>query len=137
MEIRQTKNIGIALRNSIMIACVAALIFFGSALITVGTIEFNKSDSQTAFTEILIPVNSGSMAKNEHRDSERSMTLSMPALLVAQTLETVKPHCRIIEYKSLRSTEFSRYMRLTTTASISPEKALEFTLVGAKPSGTS
>nr|MBN2278820.1 hypothetical protein [candidate division Zixibacteria bacterium] len=137
MEKGQKTNIGDAVRSLIMTACLAALIFFGSIMITVGVFNQERVSGGTSLSEILIPLGSGSMATNEHRDTERSITLSMPALVNGQTLETVRPHCRVIEYKSLQINDLTRYSGLSTKASISPEKALEFTLVGAKPSGTS
>jgi len=77
------------------------------------------------------------MEKNEPFSPGKSSILAIPAVVVIQNYENLRPESRVIEYKSIQQSDDSRFDNLTTTASISPEKALEFTLVGAKPSGTS
>jgi len=137
MTHRQIKNIDETLRSLLVIAGLLVIVFSSSLMIIISAPEPDNDGGRGSFANIIFPGGPGSMTKNEPFSPEKSSILSIPAVVSVQNYENLRPDSRVIEYKSIYASGVNRYDHLTTTASISPEKALEFTLVGAKPSGTS
>ncbi len=84
-----------------------------------------------------LPGNGFSYEENEPRSTEMIFFLTVPAVVGSYSLDDNCPAPKALSGKAFEDVKFRRFDALTTTASISPEKACEFTLVGAKPSGTS
>ena len=134
---KKRKNIGGPIEGLVVIAGILAIILSSSLLVVVTAPDPDNQDDQTTIANIIFPDGTGSMEKNEPFSPGKSSILAIPAVVGIQNFENLRPDSRVIEYKTMHNSDNSRYDNLTTTASISPEKALEFTLVGAKPSGTS
>jgi len=134
---KKRNNIGGPIEALMVIAGLLAIILSSSLLIVVTAPDPDNQEEHTAIANIIFPDATGSMEKNEPFSPGKSSILAIPAVVVIQNYENLRPESRVIEYKSIQQSDDSRFDNLTTTASISPEKALEFTLVGAKPSGTS
>ncbi len=79
----------------------------------------------------------GSMTKNESSGSGKTVILTIPAIVGIASHVAPRPVTPVIELKTCPKTDHHHSEKFTTTAFISPEKANEFTLVGARPSGTS
>lgn len=137
MDCTLKKSIKKVANDLIIIISLTSFIFVGAALIRVTTPIHAKKSNCAFLAELFIPDNAGSMEKNEKPAQQKTMYFSVPAVIGGQNLDNAKPTLKVVEYKTLQNADFSRFDRLTTTASISSRKALEFTLVGAKPSGTS
>jgi len=145
MRHKQKQDIGHAFRGLVVIAGLLAVVMFSSFLIVVSAPDPDSNEERGAIANIIFPGGAGSMVKNEPFSPGKASILSIPAVVGIQNFENLRPDSRVIEYKSMYNNGISRYDHLTTTASISPKKALaispkkalEFTLVGAKPSGTS
>ena len=137
MTHRQIKSLDETLRSLLVIAGLLVIVFSSSLMVIISAPEPDQEGGRGAFANILFPGSPGSMVKNEPFSPDKASILSIPAVVGVQNHENLRPDSKVIEYKSIQTAGVSRYDHLTTTASISPEKALEFTLVGAKPSGTS
>ena len=79
----------------------------------------------------------GSMTKNESSGSGKTVILTIPAIVSIGNHIDPRPITPVIELKTCPKTDLHHSETYTTTAFISPKKASEFTLVGARPSGTS
>lgn len=133
----QKERVNAAVKSLTVLVGLMALSLFGTAFIAVGTSGQDKADEGAIFAVIFIPGDAGSMDKNESSGSSKSFFLSIPAVIGVQNLDCKRPDLKIIALNTPPNGDVSRFGHLTTTASISSRKALEFTLVGAKPSGTS
>ncbi len=78
----------------------------------------------------------GSMAGAESAEGGPTVYITTPALVGGGGPEYRRPDMKAVCYTALYESDYRRFADLTTTASISSKKAHEFTLVGAKPSGT-
>jgi len=131
-------------RSAVIAAGLISLIFVGSVSIgiAVSKAEFD-TDSQTPKTghcyisTFKLPDDDGSMKKNEPSGSEKSVFFIIQAVVSAQNFDNIRPDLKIIESRTYQDSDPEPVHILTTAASISPKKAVEFTLMGAKPSGTS
>jgi hypothetical protein len=137
-------NVKVIVRGSIVTVAILTLVYIGSVSIGVsfGNSEGEPGNAdrvsrQLAFVSITLLENADSMEKTEPAGSGKSVYLCIPAMVGGQSLDNIKPDSKIIEYRATEALNVSRFDYLTTTALISSKKALEFTLVGAKPSGTS
>jgi hypothetical protein len=90
-----------------------------------------------ALVVVFLPDDSDSMVKKESSGSGKAMLLSIPAVIGGSNLDGTRPDSRMIECRTVQNPGTPRFGDLSTTASISPRKAMEFTLLGEKPSGTS
>jgi hypothetical protein len=80
----------------------------------------------------------GSMTKNGQSGSGKTVILTIPAIVSGGSHHVdPRPVTPVIELKTCPKTNLHRSENFSTTACISPKKANEFTLVGARPSGTS
>ena len=132
----RNKNIIIGLRSLVVLTGLTAVVVFGFSYIVVGYSIDEKESTTTSFCRIFFPGDHGSMSGAKPMDEGKSFFLSIPAIVFAQNLDNVRPHYKNLKFTSIEKTNSGRYIRLSTTASISPKKAHEFTLVGLKPSGT-
>jgi hypothetical protein len=137
MDCKSKDTIVAAVRGLFVVGGVLAVTMLGAVSITIGLPEGNCEDCPRAIVRISLPGDEGSMEKSEPADPGKSIFLTIPAVVGGQSLDSKRPDSKIIEYKVPRNHDFSRFDHLTTAASISSKKAMEFTLVGAKPSGTS
>jgi len=116
-----------------------ALLFIGTASISISHVHNKKAElsDYPAFISISLSENSGSMEKNEPIGSDKLKYLNVPAVVGGTNLDNSRPNLKVLGFKNLRTVQLNRRLVFSSLSSISPEKALEFTLVGAKPSGTS
>lgn len=125
-------------RSLVVILSILALLFISTASVSVSTVDSGaKIETQPAFISISISDGTDSMEKNEPIGDEKSMFLSIPAVIGGPNLDNNRPDTKAIGFVISPSVGTSCRLTLTTTAFISPKKAHEFTLIGAKPSGTS
>ncbi|GEM_PF-2425859 len=137
MNYYKRQDISEAVKSLLVVAGLLVIIFSSSLLVIITAPEPDKKTNHEAIANIIFPGSQGSMVKNEPFSSGKLSFLSIPAVVSVQNYENLRPESRIIEYKSLYNAGIGRLVYLSKAALISPEKALEFTLVGAKPSGTS
>lgn len=127
----------------VTISLLAIVIFANSSVLITSRVDSDIAGKRSGLSEIHleiaanIPAGENSMARTEPVGSGRMMFLTVPALIVVYNLNQAKPDARVIELKTSPKSTIHFIESLSTTASISAEKAMEFTLVGAKPSGTS
>ena len=121
-----------------------AIILSGSSLITINPLDSEKSanmePSQSDFIlslDVNLPIGGNAVADHHPFGSGKAIYYTIPAVFSLYNQNESRPITKITELRPNRNINFHSYERLTTAASISPEKAQEFTLVGAKPSGTS
>lgn len=124
------------LRSLIVATTLAAVLLLGFSYIIVG-FSIEKSDSKpTAFCEIIFPGNGGSMTKTEPFNSGKSFFLNIPAIVNGQN-PVNRPNTAVLKFSSVSKTDSGRVDYYSNATSVFSYKAMEFTLVGAKPSGTS
>jgi len=133
-----------AARGLVVSIGLLALIFIGSASINIAVPDLKaNTDSDAArpgrhiISSIIFPDVDGSMKKNEPSGSEKSLFFTIQAIISGQNLDNSRPDSKSIESQAYQELNPRQIHIATTTASISPKKAFEFTLLGAKPSGTS
>jgi hypothetical protein len=123
-------------------ACLVMAVVFGAILDTGISAQadladlHNNSDSQKYQADTPDPVGSNSMTGTEPVGKSHDVYITTPALVSGGGFEYRRPVLKAVCYTTLCKSDYSRFSDLTTTASISSKKAHEFTLVGAKPSGT-
>ncbi|UCD93690.1 MAG: hypothetical protein JSU69_07930 [Candidatus Zixiibacteriota bacterium] len=137
MDCKSKDTIGTAAKSLVVMTGVLAVTLFGVIFVTVSPSARGCEDCPRAILQISLPGGEGSMEKSEPTETGKSIFLTIPAVVGGQSLDSRRPDSKIIEYKVPHKSDFSRFDHLTTAASISSKKAMEFTLVGAKPSGTS
>lgn len=145
MRLSLSKNIDISARVLVITITLIALFVFGNSMIAVTSMaQTEEGQTQSAPTQcrlvagVSLPESSdGSMSKGKPVGGEHSLYFSIPAVAPAYNLDDTRPDGIVIETKSAPKVGFNQRLTVTTTASISASKAREFTLVGAKPSGTS
>lgn len=76
------------------------------------------------------------MTSGDAREEGTAVYLNMPAVIGGSNIDTSRPDTRAELLRFSLKFDLAYNDLLTTAAVISPEKASEFTLVGAKPSGT-
>ena len=144
MEDKRKKIVSAGMQGlMVTISLLAIIIFANSPIVVTSSPDSNAAGSKSKLSEIHleiasnIPSGGNSMAKTEPIGTGRTMFLTIPAFVVVYNFNETKPNSRVIELKTSPKTTIHFIESLSTTASISAEKAMEFTLVGAKPSGTS
>ena len=137
MDYNKRQIVSEAAKSISVVAGLLAVVLLSSLLIVISAPPPDKKTGHEAIASVIFPGDQGSMVKNEPLSSGKSSFLSIPAVVGVQNYENLRPNSRIIEYRSPYSAALNRLVYLSKAALISPEKALEFTLVGAKPSGTS
>jgi hypothetical protein len=116
----------------------------GSSLITIRSLDSNKTThspfSATDFRislDVNLPVGGNTVADHLPFGQGKAIFYTIPAVFSVYNLNESRPITKTTSLRPNRNINLYSHERLTTAASISPEKAQEFTLVGAKPSGTS
>jgi len=136
MTILRKNSVENSTRGLLIIISLMAVMFFSSVLVFVGRVD-TDSDSRT-FCDIVLPGKTRSMAGEPHDGrNSGSIFLTVPAVVSGYNFDEVRPILRGHVVSDVSRTDSDRYWRLGTVSFISPDKAHEFTLVGAKPSGTS
>lgn len=121
---------------AVSLAAIIAVLLFGFSIVIVGFSSNGQEKGQSAYCKVIFPTEVGSMNKTEPDNDDRSMFLIVPAVINASNIEHIKPPTKAQEFSKIRKIKLGRYLKWSTTTSISSKKAMEFTLVGAKPSGT-
>lgn len=145
MELNTRKYKVITLARATVIAiALLSIILSGSSLITIRSLDSEKLANlitpQAEFKlslDVNLPVGSNAVADRLPFGSGKAIYYSIPAVFSLYNLNEPRPITKATELRPSRNICLHSYERLTTAASISPKKAEEFTLVGAKPSGTS
>lgn len=145
MNLNKRKYKVFSLARSIIIAvALISITLSGSSLITIRSLDFEKSDNQKnsatdfrLFLDVNFPVGGNTVAGHLPFGSGKAIFYTIPAVFSLYNQNESRPITKITELRPNRNINLHSKERLTTAASISPEKAQEFTLVGAKPSGTS
>jgi hypothetical protein len=119
-----------------VVVTLTAVLLFGSIIVTAGTMRSASDENPRTFCRIFIPGGDGSMSTTDTPESNLNYLLSIPAVVAGPTLDNHRPAQKPIQFTEYQKTCRPVAMHRTTVASISSRKALEFTLVGAKPSGT-
>jgi len=135
----------VVIRSLVISISLLAMMLLGSSFIAITASEQVQADDAGHLTTqcrlvarpSLTDQQSRSMAKDESREGERTLLLTVPAVVYFSHSDDSKPVTPVIELKTAPLTDLKHPVTLTTAASISARKAREFTLVGAKPSGTS
>ncbi|MCP4706135.1 MAG: hypothetical protein GY865_16165 [candidate division Zixibacteria bacterium] len=116
----------------------------GSSLITIRSLDSDKSSNPVASQpdfrlslDVNLPVGSNGVTDRQPFGNGKAIFYTIPAVFSLYNLNESRPITKITELQPGQNINLHLYERLTTAASISPKKAHEFTLVGAKPSGTS
>ncbi len=128
----------------IIATALLAIILSGSSLITIrslgpGNMDLTESTETNKILsyDINFVIGDHAVAHQRPADHGKTFFFTIPAVISLYNLNESRPATPIIELKPNKIIDIHFYERLTTAASISPEKAQEFTLVGAKPSGVS
>jgi hypothetical protein len=144
MDQLRKRQINTFARSLVIAIGLITLLFIGSASISIAVskVEANGDSPATRagqcyISTFMLPDDDGSMEKNESSESEKSIYFIIQAVISAQNFDNIRPNLKLIESRSYQDLNPDKIHILTTTASISTQKAIEFTLVGAKPSGTS
>jgi hypothetical protein len=144
MNYRRKKQISTLARSLVIATGLISLLFVGSASIGIAVMKADKQVGPQApktgrcyISTFKLSDGDGSMKKNEASNSEKSIFFLIQAVVGGQNFDNIRPIQKIIESRSYHDLVSAPVHIQTTAASISPQKALEFTLVGAKPSGTS
>ena len=136
MDNMNRNNLESSLRLAVSIAVIVAVVISGFSLIIIGFAKSGVEKEQTAYCQVFFPIEDGSMNKSEPFNDDRSFFLTVPAIINISNIDNIKPILKYQKFSQVRKINVGRYIRLSTTASISSKKAMEFTLIGAKPSGT-
>lgn len=144
MDYKCKRQINTFVRSLVIVIGLVSMLFVGSASIGIAVSRVDvENDSQTAkvgqcfISTFKLPDDDGTMNKNERSSSDKSVFFVIQAVVNGQNLDNIRPNLKMIESLSYHDFDLTPEHISTTAASISPEKAIEFTLVGAKPSGTS
>ena len=97
----------------------------------------NPSDSTRPGARAVAPWADNGMTANGSAFPEESPFFNAPAVVGTFSIDTSRPGSEAITHFTSDNTGLRSFSPRTTAASISAKKALEFTLIGAKPSGTS
>jgi hypothetical protein len=134
-DIKKNKLVSGAQSIAVVITLTAVLVF-GSIIVTAGTTRSASDENPRTFCRIFIPGGDGSMSTTDTPESNLNNLLSIPAVVAGSTLDNHRPQQKPILFTEYQASCRPVALHRTTVASISSRKALEFTLVGAKPSGT-
>jgi hypothetical protein len=94
-------------------------------------------DNEFPIANTPLPISDGSVSANGATRPEEVYFYTTPAVVGAFSVDTDRPDSEAVTLFSSAKATYPVLSPHTTTASISARKAMEFTLVGAKPSGTS
>jgi hypothetical protein len=138
-------RLGEVAKMALVLVTLIALIIFGNSMIMVTSNKCDKDDTaghQPAQCRLVAGISlpktgGGSMEKGNPVNPGQSTYFTVPALAASYNLDDSRPETPVIETKSAPRFDLKHCLLSTTTAAISASKAREFTLVGAKPSGTS
>jgi len=123
-------------------ASLLAVLLFGSALdivvlVTADQTTDEPTHSYQVLAEIRIPTDHGEMADRSPESADKAFYITIPAMPGSGGLDNHKPILKAIPHRITSQVANRPMVMLMTAANISSHKAREFTLVGAKPSGTS
>ncbi len=145
MKINYRNSLNECAKATVVLVTLIALFIFGNSMIMVTSDKVDKDDTARhrptecrLVAGISIPkTGGGSMEKGAPVKTGQSIYFTVPAIAATYSLDDTRPETPVIETKSAPRMDLKHCILSTTTASISASKAREFTLVGAKPSGTS
>jgi hypothetical protein len=99
--------------------------------------QLKAAASERSIGQSDIPREEGTFAENQGTDYGDAFFLTSPAVLSGFGIDDNRHNGRSVIYRLSHDFGSELPSELTTAGVISPEKAHEFTLVGARPSGTS
>ena len=139
--ITRLTSINTAICRFFLSACLIMAVVFGAILDSgiigqADLIDISRRDCQKYQADTPDPAGGNSMTGTEPVGKSHDVYITTPALVSGGGFEYRRPVMKAVCYTTLNESDYSRFSDLTTTASISSKKAHEFTLVGAKPSGT-
>lgn len=102
-----------------------------------GVAQIRADENERGASASNVPCGNVAITENGDTDAGPIYFLTSPAVIGGCGVDSSRPDGRSIACKSSSDFKLNFQHELTTTAVISPHKAEEFTLVGAKPSGTS
>lgn len=131
-------------RAVVIIVALLSLTVSGSSMIIIKSQDSEQAanlktsaGNQRLSLDVNLPVGGNTVADHIPFGTGKAVFYTIPAVFSLYNLNESRPTTKITELRPSRNINLHFYERLTTAASISPKKAREFTLVGAKPSGTS
>jgi hypothetical protein len=142
MNRNRSNKIARAGHGLFLLLCAGCLIFFGllanSALISVKEVKSDSSERPICCIDIkCLPDGDGSMAKGAGSSSGKVFHITIPAVVSGGGLDKRLPVQKIIEIRTSPRIICGQDALFSTAVTACPHKAREFTLIGAKPSGTS
>ncbi len=136
-NIGSSKNRRIAFLAGIIIVVILGAEFAVSPGLERGVAQIRADEHEQSLDARDNPSVHLNIAEDGHSNDSYVYFLTLPAVIGGSGADTHRPGTRSVIIKFASDFDFNLRPELTTTAMISPTKAEEFTLVGAKPSGTS
>ncbi|MBN2227882.1 MAG: hypothetical protein JW763_11035 [candidate division Zixibacteria bacterium] len=135
-------KVEVSARGLMITACLLSMLLFGSALDIVVRVTADQSSDESTHSyqvlaEIRIPTDHGEMAGHSSASTEKAFYITIPATLGNGGVDNHKPILKAIPHRITTRAASRPVVELIAAAEISSHKTREFTLVGAKPSGTS
>ncbi len=142
MTKKHANKVAQAGHGAFLLLCAVSLLFFGilanSALVSVKSIKTDSSTHQVCSVDVdCLPGADGSMATSESSSSGKVFHITIPALVSGGGLDKRFPVQKIIEIRTSPRIIRGQFEHFSSAITVCPHKAREFTLIGAKPSGTS
>ncbi|MCX6826751.1 MAG: hypothetical protein NTV06_05745 [candidate division Zixibacteria bacterium] len=139
IKVKQSGKIGCIF---LFVAGILAVIFIAAGTVAnpVGIDGILTAKSAIKGTSLAIDSTSqdtDSIVGSKPAGSNRFFVLTIPAVVNGYNADDNHPASKGTTYRDAHDIDIRQLDLLTTAGSISPDKALEFTLIGAKPSGTS
>lgn len=136
METRKKNNVATGAESAVVTLTLLAILVFSSVYVIAGSTANDKDSERHAYCRVVIPGTDGSMTTTEPLQSPNSMFITIPAVIGGQSVDDHRPIQKRIEFSHIRSSYDRPEWPVIAAVEISSMKAREFTLVGAKPSGT-
>ncbi len=137
-------KVQILARVIIIAVALMSITLSGSSLITIRSLNSENAatpiNSKTEIKlslDVNLPVGGNSVADRLPFGTGKAIFYTIPAVFSLYNLNESRPVTKSTELRPSRNIYLHSYDRLTSAVSIASEKAHEFTLIGAKPSGTS
>ena len=133
----------ITLSGLLLLAGFTAVIFLGSAGISIAPEKARIARISTpaaeaeALRDVANPLENMAIVESEPYGNGKTFFLSIPAVVTNCSLDNNRPYSRNVANISSENLRPICSRTFTTADIVSAKKAAEFTLVGARPSGTS
>ena len=134
MEMRKKDIIETGVQGVVTLISILSIFLFGSVFLIAGTCA-DKDGESTFYCEVYFP-GQGGMNGTETPAAPGGQLISVPAVIGGSTFDYNRPAQKAISSAPQFRIKINRPECFSTIAFNCPQKAAEFTLVGAKPSGT-